>query len=643
MATAPNSSKRAVLSLAGKSVVAALSAGTALVSIITFARSYGLIGAPAPAALTVGDLGATWVGLSPAVDTATAIGDTIHLAATVTDKNGTALIGATITWSTDNPRVATVISGGRVIARASGVATITATVGDLLARSRVVVRQLVDTVRIGGDSAIAVAEGDRFPLDARGIDANGHPVPRRAVRWRTSDSAVAYVDSSGAVVGASLGKAVLTATVDTVSGQIPVRVIALPGSVAALSGDGQRAPAGSALGQPVVVRVLSRRGRPLDGVTVHFHSPVGAGSARPADVETDADGRARTIWTLGEIPGAQHLFAAVDGVDSAAAITSEADPVAANTRLAALADHQTGAIDDSLPQPIGIRVTDSTGRPLVGVPVGWLTLDGGAVAARSERTDSLGQAFATWTLGGRAGTQRVRAHVGSGRLVPPLTLVASATPGPAAVIRVASGDDQRGTVGHMLAKSIVLDVTDRGGNPVRGSVVLLDLSAGSVPDSAPTVRDDGTVRIRWTLGHDTGDQRLIARLDGGQDSVVIGATARAGSPANLAFDEAPDSASAGTTITGHLTLTDVYGNPIGDARLSLRAHAGSVSPSRTVTDAKGRATVKWKLSAKPGEQKLGAWVPNTDVETYLIVQAVEPHGRAATHRSAKHPPARHRP
>src|SRR5512147_273786 len=122
----PTPIEKGHISTAMKVLAAVLSAGTAAVSIFTFARSYGLVGAPAPVALTVGNLGVSWVGLSPATDTATSIGDTVQLAATVTDANGTALIGATIRWSSDNPAVADVIGGGKVVAKGAGTATIMA-------------------------------------------------------------------------------------------------------------------------------------------------------------------------------------------------------------------------------------------------------------------------------------------------------------------------------------------------------------------------------------------------------------------------------------------------------------------------------------------------------------------------------------
>src|SRR5947208_2716943 len=180
---------------AGKLIAMAASTGAALVSIISFLYSYGVIG-KSESHQTIGNLGATWVGLRPQVDTAYAVGDTIHLAATITDKNGAILVGAKPSWVSENPKVATVLNDGSVIAQVAGGA--------------------------------------------------------------------------------------------------------------------QRAIAGNLLPQAVVMRVTSRRARPVEGVLVKFRVADGQGSLEPASAVTDADGRVRTVWTLGDQPGRQTLYATVE-------------------------------------------------------------------------------------------------------------------------------------------------------------------------------------------------------------------------------------------------------------------------------------------------------------------------------------------
>ena len=68
-----------------KGVAVIASTGAALISIITALFSYGVIGS-SESHQSIGNLGAAWVKLRPAIDTASAIGDTIHFAATGTKR-----------------------------------------------------------------------------------------------------------------------------------------------------------------------------------------------------------------------------------------------------------------------------------------------------------------------------------------------------------------------------------------------------------------------------------------------------------------------------------------------------------------------------------------------------------------------------
>src|ERR687893_1394721 len=118
---------------ASKLVRAIASTGAALVSIFSFLYSFGVIGEP-ESHKTVGSFGAAWLGVSPAADTAHSIGDTLHLAATVTDKSGSVLVGVRPKWTSDNPETATVLQDGSVVIRGPGAATIRVTVADLSAK-----------------------------------------------------------------------------------------------------------------------------------------------------------------------------------------------------------------------------------------------------------------------------------------------------------------------------------------------------------------------------------------------------------------------------------------------------------------------------------------------------------------------------
>ena len=130
-------------------------------------------------------------------------------------------------------------------------------------------------------------------------------------------------------------------------------MVPVPGALAVVAGDGQDGAAGSVLPSLIMVRLTSQRGRALAGQLVRFRRIDAGGTADAGAATTDADGRARIAWRLGDFPGRQHLIARIDGLDSAAVLVAEAEPVAANTRATSGFDGQTAPIATRLAEPRG--------------------------------------------------------------------------------------------------------------------------------------------------------------------------------------------------------------------------------------------------------------------------------------------------
>jgi hypothetical protein len=612
---------------AGKLVTVAASSGAALVSIFTALWSYGVIGT-SESHQSIGNLGAAWVGLRPAIDTATAISDTIHYAATVTDKNGSILVGARPVWTTGDSSIATVLSDGSVIAHGPGKTMVSVVVGRLVTHSTVVVRQRVASVEVGratGDSVIVLPEGEQLQLRARAADARGYPIRGLDPTWHIDDNSVAALDSSGLLTGRTAGRTTIGARIEGVSGRTTVSVVTPATAIALVAGTSQRALAGKMLPQAVVVRATNRREGPAIGKRVTFRLSEGQGSVDPSSAVTDADGRARASWTLGTYPGRQTLFASVENVDSALSILAEADPVPSNTRVVSLVERVSGQAGNELPDTLSIRVTDSTGRVLADVPVRWTAVDGGSVEAISARTDSLGVASARWTLAKRTGSQRLRAQVGGGSVlgIPPVTINATALAGAATAIVAMSGEGQRAAAGAQLPRWIVVLVVDENGSGVAGAALSLAPSGGTLSDTALVTDSVGTARTRWTMGHSAGDYTLAVHHEGLKKLLKITARATPAAPANLAFDDMPgekrsrDSAKLKRLFA---LVTDVYGNPVPEARVNFSVKSGTVTPTRAVSDAKGRAALTWKLGSKPGEQTLSGVVRGSDVTGEYVTQ-----------------------
>jgi len=499
--------KTAPLSGAAKWLTALITTGAALAAFLVNARNLGV-----SEWLGLADYSARRVWVTPRADTLRAIGDTTVLAATVTDERGAGLTGVNLQWLTSDATVATVDSAGTVVARGPGTALVRARVRELAAESRIVVRQLPVRVAIIGDSMVGVAEGDTVRFVAQTLDARDHPIRDLRPRWRSDDTSIMAVDLLGRAVALAAGWVTLTAAHGDLGARIAAQVELAPAAIALVSGGDQRMPAGRALPMPVAIRVLSRGGTPIPDIPVAFTPADGEGTVTSDTVTTGRDGQARTTWTLSERPGRQLLVVNVSTLDSTLVVPAEADPHRGNTHVVPVDTALVGVAGDSLAERVVVRVADSTGTALTDLPIAWTALDRGIIEPLDERTDSLGEARARWTLGPNAGRQRLRVQVGNPRTIPPVTLTAAATPAAPAQVVLISGQGQAGTVGARLSKAVILGVRDAYGNGVGGVPLTVRALQGAVTDSAPVTDSTGHVAIRFA-GHE-----LCAKLQGDRDA-----------------------------------------------------------------------------------------------------------------------------
>jgi Big-like domain-containing protein len=599
-----------------------ISAGAGLVSILSYTHSIKakLDGTDSLATDAMAHALVRWVRISPAVDTASSVGDTIQLAVTATDARGNALLGAPTVWSVTDTAVASVDSAGTVVTRGGGATAIMVTIGGKSARTYVYVKQVPTGIKVPGDSLFRIAEGEHARTTAQVVDARGHEIPGVSARWRSVDPSIAAVDSLGNVSGFAPGKTSFTATYAGLVGQLSVEVYPVPASITVLSGDGQHAPAGRKVSQPVLVQVVSRSGRPIEGVPVRFILDDAAGRVEPATDSSDAQGIVRTSWTLGGSAGRQALSIIAVGVANPATLTAEAEPVAADTRIAVVSEQHEARVGTALPQPVSVRVTDSSGVALVDVPVAWAAGDDGTIVASESRTDSLGEAHARWTLGAKAGTQHAYLQVGSARAMPRFVVEATGLAGAAATISLLNGKKYEGVVGAVLKPMPEIRVVDKAGNPVPGVPVTLIGASGSVADSAPVTDSTGRVRITWTLGRTVGMQRLTARAEGVEPVVDLTARAKAAAPANLTFVSPKPGMALRAIQSLDVDLTDAYGNPVADQPVVFSTTSGSVSPARVMTDTRGRAHTRWTPAPKAAKRTLSAAVRGTEARATFVLE-----------------------
>jgi trimeric autotransporter adhesin len=232
------------------------------------------------------------------------VGGTQQLTALARDAAGGTLSGRTVTWSSGAPGVATVSAAGVVTAVAPGTAAVTATVEGQSGTVTVTVTPVpVATVSVT-PAAPALLVGATQQMTAVPRDAAGAALAGRAVSWTSASPAVATVSPSGMVTGVSVGTAVLTATIEGISGSATVTVsnapvasvTVSPTAVSLVEGTVQAlvATARDAAGAPLAGRPITWSSSNPAVVAVAASGVVSAVAAGTATVTATAEGRSGT-------------------------------------------------------------------------------------------------------------------------------------------------------------------------------------------------------------------------------------------------------------------------------------------------------------------------------------------------------------
>ena len=197
------SSNNSVATVSSNGFVTAKSAGTATITATTADGS----NLSASCQITVNQL-VTSITLSKS--SATIVVDrTLQLTYTVTPSNAT---NKAVTWTSSDPAVATVSTGGLVTTKSVGTTTITATTvdgSDLSASCQVTVTpQLATGVTLSQTTANMLIE-NTLQLTATVSPDN---TTDKTVTWSSSNTAVVTVSSTGLVTAKSVGNATITVT-----------------------------------------------------------------------------------------------------------------------------------------------------------------------------------------------------------------------------------------------------------------------------------------------------------------------------------------------------------------------------------------------------------------------------------------------
>ncbi len=235
-------------------------------------------------------------------------GDSFMLVAVIRGQQGTRLPPRSVEWTSDNPAVLRVDSGGTTAtAMAPGSATLSASSKGVSARHRVEVSPpRADEIDIApADEPLRV--GDEIHLEATARDKRGWPV-QRPITWRSDDPSIAEVTPHGAIAGHAPGTVRLTCFLDDAEASIVLPV--LPPKVAVVVvGD---APATVAVGGTFLLTAtaLDRRNQPLVRRGISWTSSDGAVAV------VTAEG-----WVAAVRPGTVVLTAGCEGASASVHVT----------------------------------------------------------------------------------------------------------------------------------------------------------------------------------------------------------------------------------------------------------------------------------------------------------------------------------
>lgn len=303
-------------------VVTAVANGTAVIT--------ATAGAASGAVPVVVQQRVATVAVSATRDTIYALGDTVRVSATARDARGAPMGSTTASWTTLQPAVATVDGNGLVTAVSSGTATIRATAGTLTADRTIVVQQRAARLQLVRQPDGARA-GDPLSTqpwlevqDARGVviatdnstvvTAAIEGIAGGVVSGGSATASGGFVRFTTLTLGATAGTRTLVFSAPGVAPTLAAPVLLTAGSASvlvAVSGNGQQAPAGTVLPQPLRAAARDAWGNPVAGASVEYSVLSGGGSLAAPSATTGADGTTAVAFALSRYAGPAVVRASV--------------------------------------------------------------------------------------------------------------------------------------------------------------------------------------------------------------------------------------------------------------------------------------------------------------------------------------------
>jgi hypothetical protein len=436
-------------------------------------------------------------------------------------------------------------------------------------------------------ATLVVQQGDTAVIHVTVRNAKGKPLtpgaPNYLLNWKASNLQILRVGQHGSrftIYGTGGGDSEIeflvvpfgtssansgsgfSSAVKQIRGSAKVKVVGRPASVVVVSGDYQGAAAGATLPDLITVQVRDNKDRGMADQPVEFAVESGGGSVAPASIQTDAEGYARTSWTLGNVMGEQ-ILQVVAGNSGNVSVVAVAQPAA--TQVVRLAgDGQSGPASTPLADSVAVQVLNADNSPVQGVTVYWnVTSGGGQVSPDHGVTDASGVLRAAWTLGGTSGAHTLSAMAPG---VGEVAFSATATTGVAAGVDRIEVSPATATLDAINEQTTLkATVYDAANQILSGETI----TWSSLSSDVATVDGSGHVTARAV-----GTALIVAMASGAADTAAV--TVRQ-VPASVEVSPASLSLSVGSSEQLQATVRDAGGTTISSPDLSWRSSSTSIA------------------------------------------------------------------
>lgn len=142
------------------------------------------------------------------------------------DADGNKLPVATVTWTSSDPKVASVDATGKVTAVGSGVVTVTAAQDQAKGAASITV-EIASAIKLDATEVKVAKADDKPKITASVVNEKGAALAAKPVTFAVADATVATVDATGVVTGLKDGETTVTATSGALKAEAKVIVSGL--------------------------------------------------------------------------------------------------------------------------------------------------------------------------------------------------------------------------------------------------------------------------------------------------------------------------------------------------------------------------------------------------------------------------------